>query len=146
MYSNIIHQNISAVTQTEQINLLLGNNNCTSVPMKRQGGLRFAISNPNPDEVDVICPIYAPANQCYSPDICNNFNGNPFFHICEDPSANSYNLSFGNVTRQLNGTRLDFFIITRILCPTSPVYIARTYVRSFELNGECISILQYDVT
>ena len=129
------------MTQTEQIDLLLGNNNCTSVPMERRGGLGFAVSNPNPDEVDVVCPIFR-RNQCYSPDACNSFNGNidPFFRICEDPSANSYNLLFGNVTRQLNGTRLDFFVTTKTVCPTS-VYFARTYIRSFKLSGECISIL-----
>jgi hypothetical protein len=105
--------------------------------MEPRGGLSFAISNLNPDEVDIVCPIYAPANQCYSPDACISFNDtmDPFFRICEDRSLNLYTLLFDNVTRQLNGTRLDFFNTTKIICPSS-VYFTRTYFRSFELNGK----------
>lgn len=132
--------NITAVTKTETVSLLLGNNNCTCVSMESVGGLSFAISNPKPNEVDVICPIYVPDNQCYNPEVCNNFNGNiaPFFRICEDPLARIYILCFGNVTGELNRSRIDFFVPTRTFCPTSSVYRTRTYVRSFELSGEYI--------
>ena len=128
---------IAAVTKTEIINLLVGNNDCTRVPMKRRGSLSFVISNPNSDEVDVVCPIYVPGNQCYSPEICNNFNIAPFFRICEDVSANLYTLCFVDVSTQLNRLRLDFFVATWTFCSLS-VNATRTYVRSFELRGECI--------
>ena len=41
-----------------------------------QGALNVAISNPDPNEVDIICPVYG--NTCYSPEICHGCNDVPF--------------------------------------------------------------------
>ena len=118
------------------MNLLLGNNDCTCIEMDCQGALNVAISNPDPNEVDIICPVYG--NTCYSPEICHGFNGVPFFNICETSmSSCKLNLCFRNVSEVLNNSRLDFFVSEKVVCDIT-VYTARTYIRSFEIRGEII--------
>ena len=128
------------MTKTETINLLIGNNNCTCIEMEPQRSLSFAIPNPHVDEMDIKCPIYASANQCYSPENCNSFRGiiASFFHICEVSSKSEnkiYKLCFDDISEQLNSSRLDFYIVTRTPCP-SAISFTRTYIRSFELSGK----------
>ena len=137
----LIQLPIHAVSRTETVNLLLGNNDCTCVEMDCQGALNVTISNPDPNEVDIICPVYG--DTCYSPEICHSFIGIPFFNICETSmSENSkckLNLCFRNVSEALNNTRLDFFISEKVICDTTDtVYTARTYIRSFDIRGELI--------
>lgn len=127
------------MTETETINLLLGNNNCSCVNIQCLGGLGIVISNP--DLEDALCPVYIP-DTCYSPSFCGQFQGTPFFRICENPSESdglgcTYSMCFENITVQLNGTKLDFFTLTRTICrATSTIYVTRTYMSSFEIKGE----------
>ena len=129
-----------AVTTTETINLYLGNNNCTCVEMDcQQGPLSIAISNPDPNQEDIICPLYA--GTCYSPERCNRFNGIPFFNICEifeHPDSDcKLRICFGNVSEILNNSRLDFFLSEKVICGNLGfVYFARRYIRSFEIKGD----------
>ena len=131
----IIH---SAATQTEQLNLLVGNNNCTCVDIERHRSLYVAISKPNTNPPDVLCPIYIlqDIGSCYNPSGCNRFSGTPFFHICESQNQPaSYNMCFGNITEKLNGTRLDFYILNKTMCDSGAPYPARIYMLSFEISG-----------
>lgn len=128
-----------AVTMTETINLYLGNNNCTCVELDCQRGLSFAISNPDPNQVDIICPVYA--STCYSPERCSRFNGIPFFSICETfehPDSDcKLRMCFGNVSEILNNSRLDFFLSEKVICRNlGTIYFARRYIRSFEIKGD----------
>ena len=127
-----------AVTETETINLLLGNNNCTCVEMECQRALNVAISNSDPNQMDIICPVYA--NTCYSPESCRGFNDIPFFTICEvfeSPDLEcTLRICFGNVSEALNNSRLDFFVSRRVICNT--IYAARTYIKSFEIIGKLL--------
>lgn len=135
------------MTETETINLLLGNNNCTCVELESIGGLNFALSVSDPNRVDTMCPIYG--NPCYSPAACGVFNAtingtvtDPFFRICETLD-NIYTLCFGNVSEYLHGLRLQFFITRRTICSqTSTAYPANTYIRSFDLVGKRVYDLQ----
>ena len=104
---------------TEAINLFLGNNNCTCVELDCQrGSLSIAISNPDPNQEDIICPVYA--GTCYSPERCHRFNGIPFFSICEifeHPDSDcKLRICFGNVSETLNNSRLDFFLSEKVIC------------------------------
>ena len=125
------------VTEVETVNVLLGNNNCTCVDIGCYGGLNVAISNPDPNQLDLVCPVYA--KNCYSPEMCTGFDGIPFFQICEQSSNVSeckYNICFGNISEKLNNSRLDFYVSERIICEsTFTVYYARRYIRSFEIKG-----------
>ena len=127
------------VTKTETINLFLGNNDCTCVKMDCKGALNVAISNSDPNQSDALCPVFTnAASTCYSPSTCHQFNDASFFHICEDNSSSRciYRLCFGNVTEQLNGIRLDFFILNKIVCVSlSTFYNARVYIRSLMIKG-----------
>ena len=135
------------MTETETINLLLGNNNCTCIEIECQGALNIAISNPDPSQADILCPVYG--DTCYSPTKCGHFNDTPFFQICENPPQSSectYNMCFGNnITEQLNGTRLDFFTLNKTICGSATVYSARVYIRSFEIKGNTFKLLLHDV-
>ena len=125
------------VTETEVINLLLGNNNCTCVDVERPGGLSFVISNPDPDELDIVCRIHGTG--CYSPVTCNSFNDSgliPFFQLCDNPPENSHILCFGNISKQLNGSRFELFALKAARCPSTPQYAAREYFKSFEFSGK----------
>ena len=127
-----------AVTETEIINLLLGNNDCTCVKIDCQGALNIAISNPDPDQSDALCPVFTNnASSCYSPRSCHQFNDISFFQICQNTSNSScvYRICFGNITKQLNGTRLDFFVLKKIICNFSIAYNTRVYIRSLKING-----------
>ena len=125
------------MTETETINLLLGNNNCTCVEMDCQGGLNVAISNPDPNQLDIVCPVYA--DTCYSPEKCNGFNDTSYFNICEQSSESSeckYKLCFGNISEKLNNSRLDFYVSERSICQeTLTLYYARKYIKSLEIQG-----------
>ena len=107
--------------------------------MERRGGLGFALSNPYPDQVDILCRVRSKLG-CYSPATCKTFNDSglvPFFHACDNPSENTHTLCFGNISEKLSGSRLDLFVSKRVLCQTdSGPYVAREYFRSFELNGK----------
>ena len=109
--------------------------------MDCRGALNVAISNPDPNQVDIICPVYG--NMSYSPERCHGFNSVPFFNIREVSVSNSetssckLNMCFGNVSEVLNNSRLDFFVLEKVICDIT-VYTARTYVRSFEIKGELI--------
>ena len=122
------------MTKTEIINLLLGNNNCSCVNIQCLGGLYAVVSSP--DLEDALCPVYSRGSSCYSPSFCGQFQGTPFFRICQNPSESgcTYSICFENITEQLNGTKLDFFILTRTLCEEI-IYITRTYISSFEIKG-----------
>ena len=123
------------MTETETINLILGNNNCTCIAMECQGALNVAISKPD-SQTDILCPVYG--NTCYTPTRCGHFNDAPFFRICENPSQSLeciYNMCFGNITEELNGTRMDFFVLNKTICESAPVYSASVYIRSFEIKG-----------
>ena len=127
------------VNETETINVLLGNNNCTCVEMECQGGLNIAISNPDQGQLDTVCPVYTMhADTCYSPEICNGFNDTPYFHICESSSESSgcnYDICFGNITEKLNNSRMDFYVSERVICDdTLSVYYSRRYIKSFEIT------------
>ena len=135
------------MTETKRLNLLAGNNNCTCVDIDCQGSLYVAISIPNTSLSNVpLCPINTNMS-CYSPDVCSELKGMiPFFRICKQsarPDQCTYNISFGNITEQLNGTRLDFFVLTRTLCNPAPPYLTRTYVHSFEMNGKLNNLSKY---
>ena len=127
------------------MNLLLGNNDCTCVEMDCQGALNVAISNPDPNEVDIICPVYG--DTCYSPEICHGFNGVPFFNICEismsENSSCKFNLCFRNVSEALNNSRLDFFVSKKVVCDITD-YTARNPLRSeVRLYCSCDRSLSY---
>ncbi len=111
--------------------------------MDCQGALNVAISNPDPNEVDLICPVYG--DMCYSPEICHGFNGVPFFNICETSMSENLicklNLCFKNVSEAFNNSRLDFFVSEKVICMDTTVYTARTYIRSFEIRGKLITLL-----
>lgn len=125
-----------AVSETETINLLLGNNNCTCIEMERLGGLNFALSVSDPNQVDILCPIYG--NPCYSPAACSTFKIPPFFHICEAVN-NTYMLCFGNISKYHNGLRLQFYINRRAICQESGAFYSfNAYIRSFDLVGKQI--------
>lgn len=132
-----------SVTETGTINLLLGNNNCSCVNIQCLGSLYAVVSNP--DLEDALCPVYTLGSTCYSPSFCGQFQGTPFFRICENRSESdglgcTYSMCFGNITEQLNGTKLDFFVLTRTLCQAaSTIYLTRTYIRSFEIKGDKLS-------
>ena len=128
---------VHAVSRTETVNLLLGNNDCTCVEMDCQGALNVAISNPDPNQVDILCPVYG--DTCYSPQICHGFNEVPFFNICEVSRSSDckLNICFGNVSEVLNNTRLDFFVSEKVICDIT-LYTARAYIRSFEIKGEIL--------
>ena len=125
------------MSETETINLLLGNNNCTCFEMEGIGGLNFALSVSDPNQVDIMCPIYG--DPCYSPAVCNAFKINgisPFFRICETLD-NIYVLCFGNISEYLNGLRLQFFTTRRTICSQlGTAYPVNTYIRSFVLVGK----------
>ena len=129
------------MTQTERLELLVGNNNCKCVEIKCQGSLYVIISSPNASPPDTLCSIHVNKPSCYSPNECRQFNGTtaPFFSVCENPLAMAstdctYSMCFGNITEELNGTRLDFLILNKTICASDPVYFARVYIQSFELN------------
>ena len=127
-----------AVTKTEIISLVLGDNKCTCIEIECQGSLNVAISNPANSAPDILCPVFA--DSCYSPSDCNGFDGTSFFQICEDRPDNlmnscTYNMCFGNVSEPLNGTRLDFFVLNKTRCGSTLVYHPREYYRSFEIRG-----------
>lgn len=127
------------VTKTETINLLLASNDCvdTCVEMDCRGGLNVAISTPDPNRSDDLCPVFTDtASTCYNPSSCHQFNDTSFFYICEHNYSSSrctYKVCFKNVTEQLNGTRLDFFVLKKI-CSSSTAY-TRVYVRSMKIKG-----------
>lgn len=131
------------MTQTKQLNLLAGNNNCTCVNIECQESLYVvAISQPDMRPPDVLCPIYTLSNtrSCYNADGCHRFSGTPFFCICESQnlattSGCNYNMYFGNITENLNGTRLDFYKLNKTMCDSGAPYPARIYMLSFELIG-----------
>lgn len=129
---------LTAVTETEIVNLLLGNNNCTCVNVERRGGLSFALSNPDPDKMDIVCRVHG--TECYSPTACRTFNDSglpPFFHVCDNPPENTHVLCFGNISERLSHLRLDLFALKRVICLTESLqYATREYFRSFELNGK----------
>ena len=137
-FVNLFLLMLHAVTETETINLLLGNNNCTCVNIECQGALYIVISNNDPNQEDILCPVYTSRTRsCYNPSTCHEFESTPFFRICENSSDGlecMYNMCFENITEQLNGTRLDFFILNRIICAIGP-YFTRIYIKSFELRG-----------
>ena len=97
--------------------LLLGSNNCMCVEMDCQGALNVAISNPDLNQVDIICPVYGNTMSCYSPERCHGFSDIPFSRICETSVSNSetssckLNMRFGNISEVLNNSRLDFFYL-----------------------------------
>lgn len=131
-----------AVSETETVNVLLGNNNCSSVRLESLQELYFAVSNPEPNELDIICPIHIRHGKlCFSPEMCNNFNNSDitsFFRIC-GTAESSFTLYSSNVTEQLiPSLRLDFFTLTKVSC--TPLYYSRTYIRSFEFKGEYIHL------
>ena len=109
--------------------------------MDCQGGLNVAISNPDPNQVDIICPVYG--NMSYSPERCYGFNGVPFFNIREVSVSNSgtstckLSICFGNISEVLNNSRLEFFVSEKVICDIT-VYTARMYIRSFDIKGEII--------
>ena len=138
------------MTQTSILDILAGNNNCTCVNVECQGALHVAISSPSTSPVDVpLCPvngIRARSHTCYRPDNCSDFEGTSFFRICQNITGSMtsntdcttpYNMCFDRTTTDLNGTRLDFFVVEREICnpvPPDP-YLYRKYVQSFQLNG-----------
>ena len=129
------------MTETGTINLLLGDNNCTCVNIQCLGSLYVVVSNPDPNMEDALCPVYTLGSACYNPSVCGQFQGTPFFRICENPSdglgCTYYSICFENITEQLNGTKLDFFKLTRTIClATSTIYLTRTYISSFEIKGD----------
>ncbi len=109
--------------------------------MDCEGALNVAISNHDPNQEDIICPVYA-ASTCYSPERCNRFNGIPFFSICEvfeHPHSDcKLRMCFDNVSEILNNSRLDFFLAEKVICRNSAfvIYFARRYIRSFEIKGD----------
>ena len=126
-----------AVNQTEMVNVLLGDNNCSCARLESLRSLYFAVSNPDVNELDVTCPIHTSDNSCYSPETCNGFKNEDitaFFRICENSSDNTFSLCSSNVTEQLDGLRLDFYKLTRPICAS--LYYSRTYIQSFEFKGE----------
>lgn len=129
-----------AVNKTERLNLLLGNNNCTCVNIDCHGSLNVAVSNPDSSQADILCPVFTlDPKHCYSPHKCARFTVTPFFQICkkvQDDSSCTYSMCFGNVTEQLNQTRMDFFLLNKTLCESSPLYTARIFIRSFQINGK----------
>ena len=134
--------NSVAVTETEKITVLLGSNNCTScVEIDCHGGLNVAISNPDPSQLDILCPVYSDSSTCFSPDQCHGFRGTPFFEICEVPSDSQsseckYRLCFDNALENLNNSRVDLFVFDRIVCEeTLTLYYARRYIKSYEIKG-----------
>ena len=143
MYTSLCTCTNVLVTETETVKLLLGNNNCTCVNIERRGGLGFALSNPDPDDVDIRCPINA-AQGYYSPVNCNRFNDSdltPFFDLRDNPSENSHTMCFGNISKKINGLRLEFFVLRLERCSSTPPYAAREYFRSFEFNGKLYIII-----
>ena len=131
--------NILAVTETEIISLILGDNNCTCIEIECQRSLNVAISNPVSSVPDVLCPIFA--DDCYSPTDCNGFDDTSFFQICDDQpndlmNSCTYNMCFGNVSELLNGTRLDFFVLNKTRCGPTQVYYPREYLKSLEIRGK----------
>ena len=110
--------------------------------MDCQGALNVAISNPDPNQLDIVCPVYG--NMSYSPERCHGFNDIPFFSIHEisgNLGCKNLNVCFGNISEGLNNSRLDFFVSERTVC-VSPLttYTVRKYTRSFEIRGEIIII------
>ena len=105
--------------------------------MDCRGALNVAISNFDPNQVDIICPVYG--DTCYSPERCHGFNDTPFFSICETSESSGsdckFNLCFGNISKVLNNSRLDFFVSEKVICDIT-AYTARRYIRSFEIKGE----------
>ena len=135
-YSSLLY---FAVTEIETINLLMGHNNCTCIEMDCQGALNVAISNSDPNQLDIVCPVYG--DTCYSPERCHGFNDTPFFSICETSESSDckFNLCFGNISEVFNNSRLDFFVSEKVICDIT-VYTARRYIRSFEIKGELYHI------
>ena len=134
-----------AVNHTERVNVLLGANNCSCVRLKSLNGIYYAVPNPDLNKLDVTCPIHTESdgNPCYSPDVCSHFNKaniTAFFRICENTSDSSFSLCSSIVTEQLNGSRLEFFTLTKVTSCT-PTYVARTYIRSIEFNGKHNNII-----
>ena len=133
------------MTRTKQLNLLVGNNNCTCVDIECYGSLYVAISKPKnvTNLPDALCPIHISQNTgpCYNPSGCNRLSGTPFFRVCESQnlpasSGCTYNMCFGNITEELNGTRLDFYVLNKTICDLGALYPARIYMLSFEINGK----------
>jgi hypothetical protein len=106
--------------------------------MDCEGALNVAISNPDSNQVDIICPVYG--STYYSPERCHGFNDTPFFSINEMSGSSGCNICFGNVSEGLNNSRLDFFVSERTVCVSLlTTYTARKYIRSFEIRGELLS-------
>ena len=129
---------LSAVTATETVNILLGNNNCTCVDVEHRGGLSFAISNPDTDLADIVCRVHS-TDGCYSPAACKTFDDSrliPFFRACDNPAENSHVLCFDNISEILSDLRLDLFTLKWTRCSSGSSYVAREYFRSFQLNGK----------
>ena len=145
VYTNNNSANIAiAVSETDEINLLSGNNSCSScIEIECHGGLNVAISSPDPSQLDIVCPVYSLSNEsdCFSPDQCPGFNSTPFFQICEaSPDSKSskcrYSLCFDNVNKNLNYSRVDLFVYERTVCEsTFTLYYARKYIKSYEIKG-----------
>ena len=112
--------------------------------MERLGGLNFALPVSDPNQVDILCPIYG--SPCFSPAACGVFKINgmaisPFFRICEAVD-NTYMLCFGNISEYLDGVRLQFFTTRRTICRESGTsYPVNTYIRSFDLVGKQIFVV-----
>ena len=141
--NSMCQRSFFSVTETRQLNLLAGNNNCTCVNIECNH-FAVAISQPDVRLPDLLCPIHIESNDesCYNADKCNRFSRTPFFRICESqnlPTSSSCNhiMCFGNITADLSGTKLDFYILNKTVCnsDSGTLYLARVYQQSFELIG-----------
>ena len=123
------------MNETETIEVLSGYNDCSCVQLESLEDLHFAVSNPNLTKLDIKCGIYASGETCYRPKLCNdilnNENITDFFRICGN---GPFTLCSGNISKSVDGLRLDFYRLTRML-PSCSSFI-RTYTRSFIFKGK----------
>lgn len=142
--------NLFTVSETDNLYLLLGNNNCTSIEITSETSPIVAISNVDMER-DAVCPITVNETTCENTvAICGlrDIHISPFFHTCgnlHEPSK--YSVHFGNATKRLNGTRLDFYMSRKVYCNQIPQHVTRKYFKSFLIQGNKVvkkfSILLY---
>ena len=131
------------MTETETIDVLLGNNGCTQVEVLCENTPSVAISTAEM-ESDALCPtVVSGLGSCYDIESCDQYTlSAPFFTVCRN-SNNTCLVTFNILNQNLNGTRLDFFMSDTYsaVCNlgfnnnNNGNYI-RTYYRSFVVKGE----------
>lgn len=127
------------MTETEIVNLSLGNNNCTRIEFSCNTTVYVVISNPS-KERDATCSTVVTRNSCYDIENCCSYHQiEPFLRVCWN-NESTCSLYFANIKEGLNNTRLDLYTEDITQCTDGlrrNSYNTRHYFKSYELKGIC---------